>query len=137
MDLIITRGIPASGKTTWARAWVAEDPGNRLRVNRDDLRQMLYNKPFGVDEDTVSSLESSAVNAALRRGKSVVVDATHLHPRSLQRWEFVATKYKAALLVQDFDCSIDEAIQRDQMRSRTVGAEVIRNMAHKRAQLLA
>lgn len=39
--LIITRDLPASGKTTWARSWVAEDPIHRTRVNRDDIRAMF------------------------------------------------------------------------------------------------
>mgnify|MGYP003455142708 FL=1 len=41
--LILTRGIQGSGKTTWARQWVAEDPDSRVRINNDDLRNMLGN----------------------------------------------------------------------------------------------
>lgn len=36
--LTITRGLPGSGKSTWAKAWTAADPTCRARVNRDDLR---------------------------------------------------------------------------------------------------
>ena len=39
--LILTRGIQGSGKTTWARQWVAEDPSSRVRINNDDIRNML------------------------------------------------------------------------------------------------
>lgn len=39
--LIICRGLPASGKTTWAKEWVMKDPGNRVRINLDDIRSML------------------------------------------------------------------------------------------------
>src|SRR4029453_2439326 len=35
--LIITRGLPGSGKTTWAKA----QPGT-VRVNRDELRRMMH-----------------------------------------------------------------------------------------------
>jgi hypothetical protein len=45
MKLVITRGLPGCGKTTRARAWVAEDPSRRVRVNRDDLRTMLSGGP--------------------------------------------------------------------------------------------
>ena len=40
-ELVITRGLPASGKTTWARGW-ANQP-ERVRLSRDDLRQQLFN----------------------------------------------------------------------------------------------
>ena len=46
-ELVVTRGLPASGKTTWAQAWVADDPTRYARVSRDDLRAML----FGVTDD--------------------------------------------------------------------------------------
>ena len=49
--LILTRGIPASGKSTWAKAWVQEDPQRRVRVNRDDLRRMLEPKGANADGD--------------------------------------------------------------------------------------
>jgi hypothetical protein len=32
----------ASGKSTWARAWVGEDPKRRAEVNRDQLREMMH-----------------------------------------------------------------------------------------------
>ena len=39
--IIVLQGIPASGKSTWARQWVSEDPEHRVRFNRDDIRNML------------------------------------------------------------------------------------------------
>ena len=41
ITLLLTRGLPASGKTTFARAWVAESPTDRARINRDDLRNVF------------------------------------------------------------------------------------------------
>jgi len=41
--LIITKGLPGSGKTTWATAYVLDHPaGSEVRINRDSLRQMLH-----------------------------------------------------------------------------------------------
>lgn len=34
-------GLPASGKSTWAKQWVLEDPEHRVRINQDDIRLML------------------------------------------------------------------------------------------------
>lgn len=39
--LILCRGIQASGKSTWAKAWAKEDPEHRVRFNNDDIRNML------------------------------------------------------------------------------------------------
>ena len=39
--LILTRGIQGSGKSTWAKAWVKEDPLNRIRFNNDDINHVL------------------------------------------------------------------------------------------------
>ncbi|NUR25646.1 MAG: AAA family ATPase, partial [Catenulispora sp.] len=39
---ILTRGLPGSGKTTWAKA----QPGF-VRVNRDELRTMLHGGLLG------------------------------------------------------------------------------------------
>ena len=39
--LILCQGIQGSGKSTYAKKWVAEDPEHRVRLNYDDLRNML------------------------------------------------------------------------------------------------
>ena len=37
--IILCRGIQGSGKSTWARKWVLEDPEHRVRFNNDDIRK--------------------------------------------------------------------------------------------------
>ena len=39
--IVLCRGIQGSGKTTWAKQWVLEDPEHRVRFNNDDIRNML------------------------------------------------------------------------------------------------
>ena len=41
--LYIYRGIPASGKSTEATRFVAQNPGT-IRINRDDLRMSMFGK---------------------------------------------------------------------------------------------
>lgn len=91
MKLIATRGLPASGKTTFARAWVAEDPVHRQRINRDDLRAMLTDSVFirqtegdpGTEKAALAARDA-AVSALLRRGVSVIVDDTNLPSRTVR-----------------------------------------------------
>ena len=71
-NLIITRGLPGCGKTTYARAWVAEDREHRARVNRDDIRAMLEDGQF------VKGVTAPRVLAALRhwRGRRPAMGKT-------------------------------------------------------------
>lgn len=128
--LIITRGLPASGKSTFAKAWVLEDPKNRIRVNRDDIRWMLG--PYWVPsrEDLVTRIENMMVQSAFSSGYSVIVDATNF--RKTERFvNMMPSDYTVE--VKDFtDVPIEECIRRDSTRDEgCVGEEVIRGMYDK------
>ena len=131
--LILTRGIPASGKTTYAKAWVAEDPQARARINRDDLRFMMFESYWGptVDEVAVTIAQQSAVKALLASGRDVIVDDTNLRAKTVQDF------YKLSDNVEfvDFPIGVDEAVDRDFMRrvdgGRGVGEAVIRDFAKR------
>jgi len=131
--LIILRGLPASGKSTWAIAWVAADPSTRLRVNRDDIRFQLYGKYWGegVDEQMVTKVEEAMVKAGLDAGKDVVVDATHLASRYVKRWY----NYGVPVEIKSFHEYINNLVARDLERGlqgqRHVGEAVIRAMASR------
>lgn len=132
--LICTRGIPSSGKSTWAKKWVAEDPENRVRVNRDDLRFMLFGMYWGLtfeQEGDVTKAERALVESFLRSGKDVVVDATHLRPKYITEWKKISDKLGAELEIEEFYIDLAEAVSRDLNRDRVVGAKVITNMYSK------
>lgn len=140
--LLITRGLPASGKTTVARQWVAESPGARIRVDRDDLRLMLFGRPSPLthdEEQTVTVAQHAQVEALLRADRSVVVDDTHLRLRHARAWADLASTVGAAFVVIDLDTPVDVCVQRDLHRDRQVGEQVIRDLAarfHGRPQVL-
>jgi predicted kinase len=129
--LTITRGLPGSGKTTRAKAWVAENPAGRARVNRDDLRDLLHGG-FADQERQITAVRDAAIRALLGRGIDVIVDDTNLptrHARDLRR---LAELAGAGFVVWDLtDVDVDECIARDKARDRTVGPDVIRDM-HRR-----
>ena len=89
--LVITRGLPGAGKTTYARKWVAEDPRNRARVNRDDIGVQLHGRRFYEDRELMQDTEKAITVAhhaeirdLLRVGKDVICDDTNL-PRRVAR----------------------------------------------------
>lgn len=129
-ELILTRGIPASGKSTWAKAWVAEDREHRFRVNRDNLRWT-----FGIktgrgtfeEEQEVTYWQREMVKHALTAGKSVVVDDTNLTAKFVKEWLRLAAEYGVPVKFQDFPISLEVAYVRDLNRTNAVGPDVIEN----------
>lgn len=55
--IILCRGIQGSGKTTFAKQWVLEDPEHRVRFNNDDIRNMLGKYWVPSREDLVKNLK--------------------------------------------------------------------------------
>ena len=137
-ELLLTRGLPASGKSTFAQEWLAADPIGRTRVTRDDIRFELFNEQYPTadkngtvkeKEDRVTQVEHSRIEQALAQGKSVVVDNTNLNPRVFKTYSDLAAKSNAALTHKDFPISIEETIRRNNARERVVPEAVIRRMA--------
>jgi predicted kinase len=128
--LTITRGLPASGKTTYARAWVAQDPSSRVRVNRDDLRLSMFGAPF-LDyalEAVVSTAQRAQVEALLRAGRDVIVDDTNLRAKYARAWADLAAACGARFQWADFPIPLDVCLARDAARDRPVGEMVIKGM---------
>src|SRR5688572_17010867 len=75
--LIICKGLPGSGKSTFAKTWVNENPTSRIRVCRDDIRRMLG--PYWVTsrETLVTCIENSIIVDSLLEGYDVIIDATN------------------------------------------------------------
>lgn len=119
LTLVVTRGLPASGKTTRALAWVAEDPEHRARVNRDDLREMLHGARLDTEaqERQVEIVVRAQVVALLSAGVSVVVDGTALSDAEVDEWRLLADHHGAILEVVDLrDVLLEVCIQRDAAR---------------------
>ncbi|MEV6816760.1 AAA family ATPase [Micromonospora sp. NPDC051296] len=130
--LIATRGLPASGKTTFARTL---QPAV-VRVNRDDLRRMLHGGRLFTQraEWQVTVVQRAQVEALLRAGGDVCVDDTNLRSRTLRDWAELAARYDAGFEVHDFtDVPLEECLRRDAARPEAdrVGEPAIRQL-HER-----
>jgi predicted kinase len=128
LEVIATVGIPASGKSTWAVKRAKYD-NDYVRINRDDYRFMMKDEPICDPkvEGIISNLVLHAVDVCLGKGLNVIVDQTHLKASYIEALaEHV--KYKANFRVQLFDISLDKALERDALREKKVGEQVIRKM---------
>lgn len=129
--LLILQGIPASGKSTFAREWVNEDPSNRIIVNRDSIREMLGPYWMPSREELVTNIEDVVITNGLFQGYDVCVDATNLNPKTILKLKSYEDYIDCEIEFKHFKISLEEAIERDKNRSRSVGEKVIRDFYKK------
>lgn len=128
LKVYLLQGLPASGKSTWAKAEVAEHPGMYKRVNKDELRSMLDAGEWSKDnEKFVLALRDKIILSALDAGKHVIVDDTNLHPKHLEHITELV-EGRAVVTPQFFNLPLEECIRRDLKREKSVGEKVIRDM---------
>ena len=137
-ELIITRGLPASGKTTHARKWVQEDPANRIRLNRDEIRRMLHadigRTTNGLQENLITKIQQDTARQALRAGVDVIVDDTNLRGRTATDWATLASVVGADFSVVDLTHITEEqSLRRNRQRpyEQQVPDDVITTMNQK------
>ena len=145
-ELVIMRGLPASGKTTWATRWVRkatrDDP--RARLSRDDCRMSMFGDEEAVKylsrqqlagemERTISRALEGQCEALLRAGVSVVIDATNLRAAHARTYATIAVNTGSTYRVVDMGTSVEECVFMDRIRSGmpgqlSVGEDAIRAM---------
>lgn len=131
--LIITRGYPGSGKSHKAKAWVAEDPEQRARVNRDDLRKNLYDadRLNYIQEKAITAVQRASVRALINAGKDVIVDDTNLKLRNARAWYDLAIELGADFEVWDITKTAKECVEQQGDRERHVSEAAIRGLAQR------
>ncbi len=129
-DVIILVGLPASGKSTFAKQFILDNP-SWVRINKDTLRlEIGGNDSWYKKEKLVFKRERELIKESIDNGINVVIDNTHLNPKTLNDTkDFVESCGGNIVKVIYFDVEVEEAIRRDKERgSASVGAHVIKNM---------
>jgi|688.fasta_scaffold134390_2 predicted kinase len=129
LTVYFTIGLPASGKSTWAKNKVEQSPNTIKRVNKDELRAMLDNSYYSKgNEKFVLNIQDMITKEALESGKHVIVDNTHLASKHEARIRELI-KGLAVLEIVDFrHVPLETCIDRDLKRFNSVGEKVIRDM---------
>lgn len=133
LTLYLTKGLPASGKSTWAKTLVDKSNGQVINVCKDDLREMLNNdKHSSGREHFVVQIRDAITIKAFEDNKSVIWSDTNLNPLHEQMAKDLAEQFNAVLEIKDFtDISIEVCIARDLKRLKSVGEKVIRDTYKK------
>ena len=121
MKLLMLKGLPASGKSTYARKLTQS---GYVRVNKDDLRQMLNDgKWSSINEKRILHFRDRIIGRSLDDGCSVVIDDTNFAPQHESRLKELAKLHNATFDTKFFDTPVEECIRRDNKRANGVGAK--------------
>lgn len=131
MEAIITVGVSASGKTTWAREYAKEH--GAIVTNRDDLRFSLtgakdwseykFNKHI---EKAITNIQRSVASQAALLKRELIVADTNLNPATRDMWvEYLRMIGYNQIEIKAFPVTLEEAIRRDSLRANGVGKDVI------------
>ncbi len=132
--VILTLGLPASGKTTWAKEELKNNPGKFKRINKDDLRAMLDSNYTPENEKFVLQTRDTLIEQSLRDGFSVIIDDTNLHPSHQIRISNIVERFNldtsrdVKIETKFFNTPVDDCIVRDKKRINSVGEKVINTM---------
>ncbi len=119
--LILTVGIPGSGKSTWSQQYIRENL-NTVRVNSDRLREMLfaYNpyrmKEYWSDsnlqnrESIVRKLVRDMASNLLSKGHDVIIDAMNLDQAVITKFITIAEVNQASVSIKEFNTPLDTCI---------------------------
>lgn len=132
--LYMTYGLPASGKTTWAKEYQVGQPKNSIvRINKDDLRAMLNNSVHSKGaEKSIVEVRDFLASYYLTKGLNVIIDDTNLYPEHEKQLRQIAKDCKAKFVKKDFtDVSLAECLERNKKRGYKVPTEVIIGMYKK------
>ena len=129
--LVVLRGLPGSGKTTFAKQLV--DRFGYKRFNKDDLKEMLDNGFYSrKNEAFITEVMYTMITMALKNKFDVIVDNVNFHPYHLRRCTDIAEKSEAELVIHNFEASLEVCIERDLQRTKgRVGKETIEKIYNK------
>lgn len=153
--IILCRGIQGSGKTTWAKQWVLEDPEHRVRFNNDDIRNMLGKYWVPSREILVNSIKRHFIRTSMKRGYDVVIDNMNLNPKETEYYKLCVKvhndivedfrvrgkldpqdDFKYEIEFKDFKTPLQDCIDRDSKRPNPIGEEVIRKTYERYKNIL-
>jgi predicted kinase len=131
--ILVLRGLPGCGKSTFAKELLKKEPDRWKRFNRDDLRAMVDDSRWSKDNELfIVEIQEILVKAALHAGYDVVLDNTHLVPQTINKiYKLAESIGDVKVIEKGFNVSIQECLSRNALRTGVarVPDKVIHDMA--------
>lgn len=139
--IVITKGIPASGKSTWAKEKVRSGK-DYVRINKDELRLLLHDGKYSkTKEKLVLKCRDSMISVFMNENKNIIIDDTNLHPKHEEKiLEIIENHNKLSDIkyhfeIKWFDINLETALIRNKRREYVVPDDVIKTMYNQYTEL--
>ena len=124
LKILVLQGVPASGKSTFARSLVLKDKSYVI-VSRDAIREARGDYWIPEHEDYISDIEEFEIRSAIKHNLNPIIDATNLNPKTIAKWKNLAEELNANIEFKMFEIDFATALERDSKRERSVGKKVL------------
>lgn len=131
IEIILTKGIQASGKSTWARQEVLKNPNEWIRINNDLLREMFNSSYYSLDNESfLLKTRNLLIKEAIKNNKNIIIDNLNFDKKHFNDVVKIAKTSSKDVKISEkcFYIELEEAIERDSKRTGTahVGADIIK-----------
>lgn len=128
-DIIMLQGPPACGKSTWAKGYV-KNYSNTIIVSRDSIRESTGTYWKEERESLITIFEETMVRESLIKGFQIIIDATNLNEKTINKWKNIALELHKTMLTKTFILPYNEALKNDSNRAlkgeKLIGHKVIK-----------
>ena len=123
------RGIPASGKSTFALNYVKEHPNTTI-VCKEEIRYHAFgHRDYKQsDEWKIAAIAEQEIFWAINSHQDVIIADTNLTKEHEIYYRDIARKAEIELEIIEFKISVPEAVARDKERKEPVGRTKIQKM---------
>ena len=137
MKLIATKGLPGSGKSTWAKEYQAQYPiGTVAIVNNDSIQEMMFGQSY-VDAPNIPMMLAvsrfALVESLSRFVDVIIIDNTNLSRSAVRQLNNIADQFAEDHRIEWKDFTyvpIKVCLERNRLRDNPVPEDVIYSMAH-------
>ena len=131
-EVRILIGIPASGKSTFAKNFVFSHKDYKI-VSTDDIRWKLFGNPsIQGNPKMIFAIAYKDIMSYLDKGCNVIFDATNITRKNrVNLINFLKDCEVENIVADYFPVTIDVALERNQQRNRHVPEKVIHKMFGK------
>ena len=121
-EVVIVRGLPASGKTTYAMKLMESSPGRWTRISRADMNKSL--RFSSVSEIKVlNKLRNKLIESLVSLGKDVIIDDVNLQQTQLNELKrLIVSSAKVPVIIHEvpFNTPVSECISRSPEKKNNI-----------------